>query len=102
MTKDTTKGGKTPHNANEPRSSRFHDNEKLWERVMYLILALTVAGQVIINMNALAGQTVWLVANVLAVTRNVMLKRPASDMVKDVCMLGITAGLIAAILGGAF
>lgn len=75
---------------------------KVWEKMMYLILGLTIAGQVVINLSALAGQTLWLLANILAVIRNWQLGRPAADMVKDVCMLAITAGLIAAIMGGAF
>ena len=70
---------------------------KIWENLQYLNLALTVAGQVLV-VYYLIGQTIWLVANCIAVA----LHRPHADLVKDVTMTAITVGLIAVYLLGGF
>ena len=68
--------------------------EKVWEGVAYVCLALTIAGQVFTTMNVLIAQVVWLISNVLFVARDFALHRPVSDKVKDVCMLGLTIGIV--------
>lgn len=75
---------------------------QIWTQAQYLNLALTIAGQCIIGASYLIGQGVWLVANCIAVIRDVVLKRPAADVVKDVAMTAITIGLIAVYLLGGF
>lgn len=75
---------------------------KVWENLQYLNLALTIGGQVVIGGSYLIGQGAWLVANIIAVVRDVMLKRPAADVVKDTCMTALTAGLIVFYLLGGF
>lgn len=75
---------------------------KVWENLQYLNLALTIAGQCIIGASYLIGQGVWLAANLIAVIRDVVLKRPAADVVKDVAMTALTAGLIVFYLLGGF
>lgn len=75
---------------------------KVWENLQYLNLAMTIAGQVVIGGSYLLGQGVWLVANCIAVIRDVVLKRPAADVVKDVAMTALTAGLIVFYLLGGF
>lgn len=75
---------------------------KVWENLQYLNLALTIAGQCVIGASYLLGQTGWLIANVIAVARDIVLKRPAADVVKDVCMTALTAGLIGFYLLGGF
>lgn len=74
---------------------------KVWENLQYLNLALTVAGQVLV-VYYLIGQTIWLVANCIAVIRDIALHRPHADLVKDVAMTAITIGLIAVYLLGGF
>lgn len=74
---------------------------KVWENLQYLNLALTVAGQVLV-VYYLIGQTIWLVANCIAVARDIALHRPHADLVKDVTMTAITVGLIAVYLLGGF
>ena len=59
-------------------------------------LFLTIAGQVVIGPRYLAGQGIWPVSNIIAIIRNVVLKRPLADKVKDWAMTGITAGLMIA------
>ena len=75
---------------------------QIWTQVQYLNLTLTIAGQCIIGASYLIGQGAWLVANCIAVIRDIILKRPAADVVKDVAMTGLTAGLIVFYLLGGF
>lgn len=66
------------------------------ENAQYLALALTVAGQVTIGANYFVGQSCYLLANVIAVWRNVKLDRPKPDKVRDWALTGITTGCIVA------
>ena len=75
---------------------------QIWTQAQYLNLALTIAGQVVIGGSYLLGQGVWLVANCIAVIRDVVLKRPAADVVRDVAMTALTAGLMVFYLLGGF
>lgn len=67
-----------------------------WERAQYVVLGLTIAGQVCIGVNYFLGQGLWLVANALTVCRNVKMERPKADRVQGWFMLALTLGLIAA------
>ena len=75
---------------------------QVWTQAQYLNLMLTIAGQCIIGASYLIGQGVWLVANCIAVIRDIALHRPHADLVKDVAMTAITVGLIAVYLLGGF
>lgn len=75
---------------------------QVWTQAQYLNLALTIAGQCVIGASYLIGQTAWLIANLIAVARDVILRRPAADVVRDVAMTALTAGLIAVYLLGGF
>lgn len=75
---------------------------KVWENLQYLNLALTIGGQCLIGASYLVGQTAWLIANLIAVARDVVLHRPAADIVRDVAMSALTAGLIGFYLLGGF
>lgn len=75
---------------------------QVWMQAQYLNLALTIAGQVVIGGSYLLGQGVWLVANCIAVIRDVVLKRPTADVVRDVAMTALTTGLIIFYLLGGF
>ena len=68
--------------------------EKIFEVANYLVLALLIIGQCTVGSSFYVGQFVYLGANILAVTRTFVLKRPIPDKVKDFCMLGITTGLL--------
>lgn len=74
---------------------------KVWENLQYLNLALTIIGQCAIAYY-LVGQSIWLIANIIAVARDIVLKRPAADIVKDTCMTALTTGLIVFYLLGGF
>lgn len=74
---------------------------KFFETLNYLVLMLLILGQCTVGSNFIIGQSVYLGANIIAVTRTFVLKRPMADKVKDCCMLGITCGLLGIkILGG--
>lgn len=80
------------------------ENGKIWkffEALNYLVLMLLILGQCTVGSNFIIGQSVYLGANIIAVTRTFVLKRPMADKVKDCCCLGITCGLLGIkILGG--
>ena len=80
------------------------ENGKLWkmfETLNYAVLALLIIGQCTVGSNFMVGQSIYLGANLVAVTRTFALKRPVADKIKDCCCLGITCGLIGIkILGG--
>lgn len=83
----------------EPQKSTAR---KVWENLQLVNLFLTIAGQIIIAPSYLLGQGLWLIANIIAVIRDVVLHRPAADVVKDVAMTALTAGLIGFYLLGGF
>ena len=82
----------------------MNENGKLWkffETLNYLVLALLIIGQCTVGRNFMIGQSIYLGANLVSVTRTFILKRPMADKVKDCCCLGITCGLLGIkILGG--
>lgn len=66
----------------------------VWENLQLLTLAGTIAGQVIVGASFMIAQGVWLAANILALVRDFILKRPIADKVKNATLTGITAGLM--------
>lgn len=67
---------------------------KAIENLQYLILVLLIIGQCVVGQSFFIGQGVYFIANLLLVIRTFYLRRPISDKVKDVSMLGITTGII--------
>ena len=75
--------------------------EKMFELLNYLVLMMLIVGQCTVGSNFLIGQSVYLGANLISVSRCFILKRPIADKVKDCSCLAITCGLIAIkLLGG--
>ena len=66
----------------------------VWEQISLLILGLTIIGQISVGAWFILGQALWCAANITAVLRNIALKRPLADCVKDGVMLAITIGII--------
>lgn len=60
----------------------------------YIILALLIIGQCLVRISFVAGQVVYLLANVLAVLRVFALHRLPADKIKEISCLGITTGLL--------
>ena len=67
-----------------------------WENAQYAVLFLTIVGQVLIGVSYFLGQSTWLLANAITVTRNIKLDRPKADKVQGWFMFALTFGLIAA------
>lgn len=67
---------------------------KTIENLQYIVLALLILGQCLVGSNFFTGQIIYLIANLISVSRSFLLHRPISDKVKDTCCLAITAGLI--------
>lgn len=76
--------------------------QKMFEISNYLILALLIIGQSTVGSMFYVGQSIYLSANILSITRCWVLDRPTADKVKDCCMFGITCGLILIKIFGGF
>jgi len=68
--------------------------QKFFENSYYFVIALLILGQCVIGPSYLAGQAIYLVANVLSLIRCYGLKRPHADKVKDYICTALTTGLI--------
>lgn len=68
--------------------------DKLFENVLYIVIVLLLAGQILVGKYYLLGQSLYLGANAIAVVRSFVLKRPTADKIKDSCFFGVTVGLI--------
>lgn len=80
-------------NRKERRHVRFVENLQL------LGLALTIVGQVLVRFDlALVAQSIWLVANIIALGRDFYLYRPAADKIKNAALTALTLGLVLSIL----
>jgi len=67
---------------------------KIFENLQYITLVSLIVAQCVVSSNFYLGQSIYLMANLLATIRNFTLGRPAADKVKDLSCLGITLGLI--------
>lgn len=65
--------------------------EKIFDKLAYVSLMLTIAGQLLIACNqVLIAQICFLVGNIIGVSRCFILKRPLSDKARDIGLLGLT------------
>jgi len=67
---------------------------KIYEIAGYVAIALTVIGQIVINMSAIAGQSLWMVANVLYLIKAIKQNMGKAEIIRNVIMSAITTGLI--------
>ena len=74
----------------------------VWEQVQLITLGLTIIGQITVGQWFIFGQALWCAANVTACVRNIMLRRPFADCLKDGVLLAITIGIITAWALGAY
>lgn len=65
-----------------------------WELANYICLTLCIFGQMAVGYVYMIAQIAYLIANGVAVIRDVKIKMPTSNLVKDVCFFAITVGLI--------
>ena len=74
--------------------------KKVWEIVNYIALVGLVVGQITIGFFFYIGQTTFLVTDIVILIRSIVIKQNKSDIIKNVCMTAIAAGvLIIKILG---
>lgn len=73
-----------------------------WEIAGYAGLALTIAGQVVIGINYMGGQSCWLIANALYLAKAAKQDMGKAEIVRNVAMSALTAGLMIAKALGAF
>lgn len=79
------------------RKERHH--VKFVENLQLLGLALTIIGQVLVRFDlALVAQSIWLVANLIALGRDFYLYRPAADKIKNAALSALTLSLVISIL----
>ena len=69
-------------------------NQKIWELIGYINLALCIVGQITVGKFYLFAQVAYLVANGIGVARSFILKRPIADKMKDIVFFAITVALI--------
>jgi hypothetical protein len=67
---------------------------KIYEIAGYVAIALTVIGQIVINMSAIAGQSLWMIANILYLIKAVKQNMGKAEIIRNVIMSAITTGLI--------
>lgn len=66
----------------------------IWEFFGYTTLILCVIGQITVGWLYLLAQCAYLLANGISVARDVALKLPTANLVKDIVFTGITIALI--------
>lgn len=74
----------------EPTSRKI----KVWENLQLVVLFGTILGQILVGGLYFAAQGTWLVCNIIALTRDFILKRPTADKVKDAGLCAVTVALI--------
>ena len=68
---------------------KFFENQ-----IGFMIMFMLIIGQCTVGEWFFFGQVVYLIANIGSTIRDFVLKRPASDKVKNICFSAITLGLI--------
>ncbi len=69
--------------------------EKMIENAQYLVFILLILGQVTIGKSYIVGQSIYLFANIISITRCFLLSRPTADKVKDMGCTVVTIGCLA-------
>ena len=73
-----------------------------YEVMGYMAIALTVIGQIVINISVIMGQIFWLIANALYLTKAIKQKMGKAEIMRNVIMSAITCGLIILAAVGVF
>ena len=66
----------------------------LWETIGYITLLLCVIGQITVGWYFILAQSLYLLANIIGVIRDIALKLPRANLVRDIVFTGITIALI--------
>lgn len=68
--------------------------DNFFTNLAYFAIVVTVIGQCTVGVNFFFGQFAYLVANIVNCARDIVLKRPRADKIKNFTFLGITIGLM--------
>lgn len=66
----------------------------IWEILGYITLVLCVIGQITVGWLYIVAQVAYLIANIISVIRDIVLRLPTANLVKDIVFTGITVALI--------
>lgn len=69
-------------------------NNLVWDIVGYGTLGLCIIGQVTVGYAYLIAQVVYLIANMAGAVRDITLRLPRANTVRDIVFTGITIALI--------
>lgn len=69
------------------------ENKKNFD-ILYIAMILTIVGQCVVGKSFYFGQFAFLIANVIYLCRDFVLRRPRADKIKNICFTGITLGVI--------
>lgn len=69
--------------------------EKIITNAQYVVFVLLILGQITIGKSYMVGQSIYLIANLISITRCVLLHRPKADKVKDMGCTLVTVGCLA-------
>ena len=67
---------------------------RVWENLALVSLFGTILGQILVGGLYLAAQSVWLVCNLVMLSRDFVLSRPFSEKIKDAGLVAVTLALI--------
>lgn len=67
---------------------------RVWENLALVSLFGTILGQILVGGLYLVAQGVWLVCNLVMLSRDFVLARPFSEKVKDAGLVAVTLALI--------
>lgn len=67
----------------------------LMEIFGFVAIGLTICGQIAVNVSPLLGQGLWLVSNVLFLTKAIKQDMGRAEITRNVTMLALTVGLVA-------
>ena len=73
---------------------KLWNSNLFWEIIGYFTLALCIFGQIAVGYVYLIAQIAFLIANIISVVRDIALKLPQANIVKDICFTAITIALI--------
>lgn len=68
--------------------------KKFWETVNYIALVGLVVGQITIGFFFYVGQITFLATDIVILIRSIAIKQNKSDIIKNVCMTAIAAGVL--------
>ena len=67
---------------------------QFWEIVNYFCLIGLIIGQITVGYTYIFAQIIYLICNATSLIRDIKLKMPPSNIVRNACFTAITIGLI--------